>query len=209
MRLRRLEPARQEQRGLLLRPQPPRTKPGGAAFARALAAGGSIRSALDKGPSSPFYTFDRKMARAPEPFAPSSSDKVAPAIGKCKFGDVRHLRISGRSGDVPSDRAAEAARRWPPPPRSRPSGSARPRRRWCSASSISSMARVPPADVLDRRPDDLYGAAPVAVAVRAEPPAGRAPSCASSIRGSRSKAGARRRPSSRSSMTTCRSWSIP
>ena len=70
------------------------------------------------------------------------------------------------------------------------------------------FGQVDPEDLAERQVADLYGAALShwSFARKREP--GRAQACACSTRRSRSTAGSRRTPSSRSSTTTCRSWSI-
>ena len=68
------------------------------------------------------------------------------------------------------------------------------------------FGQVDPEDLAERTPADLYGAALSHwnFARKREPGT---PGCASSTRRSRSTAGSRRTRSSRSSTTTCRSWS--
>ena len=67
---------------------------------------------------------------------------------------------------------------------------------------------VPPADLIDRDPLDLYGAALAHLRFGAAAPAPARPRSGSTTRRSSSTAGSRPTPSSRWSTTTCRSWSI-
>jgi hypothetical protein len=68
-------------------------------------------------------------------------------------------------------------------------------------------SNIPPDDIKEESADNLYGAALSLLGFSDQRKAGR-PRFGSTTRGSRSKAGARPTPSSRSTPTTCRSWSI-